>query len=609
MHAFKIKAISAGLFFPFIIVFVYSTNIYSGLVISKNLFLLITIALILCCFSFRFIFIRQVNMSFSFFDGLFALFMFYISISAHDMALKMIPLFLLSYYFLMTAVGQNTQKSSLLYHYALFIIVIMAAFESLIGLLQNYSIDLTGLAYYYKISGTFGTPTLFIAMITPAIPTALTVYYLNDKPFYKNFSLIGLALIIMVLPLTLNRASWLAAAIGTAVFFILKNHEIIKTWINNNLIKKIGLIIAPVVILLTFITALYFIRPTSADSRLLIWRISYNMFKDNPITGIGFGNYSHKYMDYQADFFKDDSHVEKYSMIAGNVNHAHNEFIQLLVETGIIGLSLFLAILFYMYYHSLSLLFSHKLKKEDALILNGALSSISAILVIAFFGFYFYFPYISIYFIVYLALISHILRKNKIKSHTIILNKPLRIIFAFVTLFLLFQTSKTAYTEISSRKNWQEALTLAMYKQPQLAIEKYKIIYTSQKNNGEFLYMFGATYITIDSLKKGLALLEKSLLNYNNPKIYIALGNGYEKSGQYKRAIKNYKTAGYMMPHEFYPHYLLAKIYYKIKKYNMALDEAELIINKPVKIKSPAIIQIKDKMEQLRNKIQKRTYK
>ena len=591
------------LLLPLISGLFYSTNLYSGIEISKDIFLFVSISFTLCLLSIFFI-LKKLNISISVFDVLFTAFVLFLAIKGDGIFIQAIPILFLIYYSLFAADYQNFKKSQLLYLSFLFIIIILAGIESLIGLLQNYSIDLTGLAYYYKISGTFGAPTLFIAMITQAIPAALAVYYLKDKAFYKNFSLTVLALIILVLPLTHNRASWLAAAIGTAVFFILKHHQIIKKWINHNPIKKAGLFIAPFIILLSLITALYFIRPASADSRLLIWRISYNMFKDNPVTGIGFGNYSHKYMDYQADFFKDEGNVEKYSMIAGNVNHAHNEFIQLLVETGIIGFALFLAIIFYIYYHSLSLLFSKKLNKEDALILSGALSAVSSILVIAFFGFYFYFPYLSIFFIGYLALISHILRNNKIKSHTLLLNKPLRIIFALVSLFLLFQASKTAYAEISSRKIWQEALTLAMYKQPQLAIEKYKTIYTSQKNNGEYLYMFGATYITIDSLKEGLALLEKAGLNYNNPKLYIALGKGYEKYGKYYKAIENYKTAGYMMPHQLFPHYLLAGVYYKRKQYRIALYEARLVLNKPIKIDSPAVHQMRKEMESLITKIE-----
>jgi len=597
------------LLLPLISVLFYSLNLYSGIEISKDWFLVVSIAFTFCLFAVYVLFKKQFKISFSIFDLLFTAFLLFLTIRGASVFAMAIPVLFLIYYFLLTAVYQNIKKPHIFHLVFFFTILILAVIESVIGILQNYSVDLTGLSYFYKISGTFGAPTLFIALITPAIPIALSVYYLKDKASYKNFALTALALIILVLPLTHNRASWLAAVMGTAVFFILKNYELIKTWINNNLLKKIGLFIAPVVVLLTIGTALYLIRPASANSRLLIWRISYNMCKDKPVTGIGFGNFANKYMDYQAQFFKDESHMEKYSMITGNVNHAHNEYIQLSVETGIIGLALFLAILFYIFYHSLSLLFSHGLNKEESLFLIGALSAITSILVIAFFGFYFYFPYLTVFFIVYLALISHILGKNKIKRHTFLINKPLRILLAFISIFLLVLTSKNAYAEISSREIWQKALTLALYKQPQIAINKYKSIYSLQKDNGEYLYMLGATYISMDSVKKGLALLEKSRLNYNNPKLYIALGRGYEKSGKYVQAAENYKIAGYMMPHEFYPHYVLANMYYKIQKYTLALEEAETVINKPVKIESPAVFQMKNKMEQLRNKIQTRIYK
>lgn len=65
--------------------------------------------------------------------------------------------------------------------------------------------------------------------------------------------------------------------------------------------------------------------------RLEIWKSCFKIIKDNLITGIGFGT-----------LFK---YITSYSsVVKPNVEHCHNLYIQIIIETGIIGFSLFLFI-------------------------------------------------------------------------------------------------------------------------------------------------------------------------------------------------------------------------------------------------------------------------
>lgn len=63
--------------------------------------------------------------------------------------------------------------------------------------------------------------------------------------------------------------------------------------------------------------------------RLLIWGTSLRIFLAHPITGIGLGNFQHFYQQY----------LQEPSRIFG---HAHNDFLNVAVNAGIIGLSAFL---------------------------------------------------------------------------------------------------------------------------------------------------------------------------------------------------------------------------------------------------------------------------
>jgi len=84
----------------------------------------------------------------------------------------------------------------------------------------------------------------------------------------------------------------------------------------------------------------------SINTRLLIWKTTFEMIKDRPILGSGIGSFKMNYLDYQAEFLKDNSYYIKYS---GKAGEAHNEYLQIGAELGIIGLGLFLAIIFIFY--------------------------------------------------------------------------------------------------------------------------------------------------------------------------------------------------------------------------------------------------------------------
>lgn len=69
----------------------------------------------------------------------------------------------------------------------------------------------------------------------------------------------------------------------------------------------------------------------SVTERFLMWRSAFNAIADNPLMGVGFGNYESA---YQEKYMLDDAR-ERYQ------GHAHNVYLQFWAETGLPGLILF----------------------------------------------------------------------------------------------------------------------------------------------------------------------------------------------------------------------------------------------------------------------------
>lgn len=77
-------------------------------------------------------------------------------------------------------------------------------------------------------------------------------------------------------------------------------------------------------------------QETSVRQRLMIWQISLLMTKDNPIIGKGVGTYKYHYLWYQGKFFENPKNKDKLNLAVW-AREAHNEYVQILAEMGMVG--------------------------------------------------------------------------------------------------------------------------------------------------------------------------------------------------------------------------------------------------------------------------------
>ncbi len=122
----------------------------------------------------------------------------------------------------------------------------------------------------------------------------------------------------------------------------------------------------------------------ATSGRSLIWKSTLRMIKDHPLLGVGLGRFGYHYPFYQAEFLK--------GLKGGgplNAKRTHNEYLQVLAETGIGGFICFVLFLFFLYKRLVLLL---RKKGSENLGFLALASGISAGLVGAFFSFPFHLP-------------------------------------------------------------------------------------------------------------------------------------------------------------------------------------------------------------------------
>src|SRR4030042_2389840 len=150
---------------------------------------------------------------------------------------------------------------------------------------------------------------------------------------------IGLMSIAINLYLTKSFGAWLAIAVSLSIYFWLKYSKIWQK-------KYIAVFL---IIFLIFIGWAGFDKfeniknlgdRSSLASRTIIWESAVLMIQNNPLFGIGPGNFQNKYLEYQKYF---PPYLE------WSVPQPHNLFMTFWLESGLVGLIGFIWILFFFF--------------------------------------------------------------------------------------------------------------------------------------------------------------------------------------------------------------------------------------------------------------------
>lgn len=187
-----------------------------------------------------------------------------------------------------------------------------------------------GLSGMSRANGFYGHPMTLGGWLCIFLPLLLIEFF-ERKLLGKYYWLAGLAFCICCAGLVFNatRGAWLAVTVvctALLLYYMFKSKRNLATSI-----IFIALISAVLVNNPKFMHRLDtiddFNKYQSNTERILIWQSAWNMFKDHPVFGVGLGqyteNYQQKYISPQAK--------------EPNLTHAHNNFMQMLAENGIVG--------------------------------------------------------------------------------------------------------------------------------------------------------------------------------------------------------------------------------------------------------------------------------
>lgn len=481
------------------------------------------------------------------------------------------------------------------------LLILLGIYELGIGCFQCLGVCINSWSSQ-TVCGTFNNPgpySIFIVILLPiAFFYALRINSLcNEKRLISKvviiLSLVYFVVSIIVLAVSLSRASWLAGIIscGLVLWLTIRKNRELK-------IKRKYVIIA-VCSFILFVGFVYKIKENSADGRLLIWKISTTIMKESFICGVGHGRFPSAYGEAQEIYFRAKQGTKHEEYIAGAPEFAYNEYIQVLVEYGIIGLLALILVIGYSFYH---------LRFVNSPYKTPLLGAFSALLVVSFFSYPFHNLYTCLLAIFIMALVTFLpdQRYSQKKINIIYTVLSLSLGFAFYIVCTSFGTLgniKIAYCQWNILKPYFNAGRFSEI------VKNYKTLYPYLSSDAGYLFEYGQCLSRTGSLAESNQILQKGLCYSGDPMFLNIIGKNLQKMGQYKDAEEMFYKSYYRIPHKIYPLYLLMNLYEEQGKDDKVRLMVRRIIMQKEKITSLETMYIKKKAKEKLKEIALKTYR
>lgn len=539
--------------------------------------------------SFVFSFFKDLHFRFSFTDGWLLAFSGYWFLR-HYVSGNVCPtsallfLLLIAVYFLIRvlfSIDRNSRPFLLVFLYLTGIIEVIWGLGQLYGFWDTYH-------SLYKFTGSLFNPGPYSGLLATLFPLALGQSLektdKNTSGFLRSAGLICSVSILLLLPAGMSRSAWLAAICGSS--WVLLRHFPLPDTLRQFYAKKriyfFLLLAAGALFVAGAGQGMYKLKKASADGRLLIWQISGTAVREAPLTGQGPGSFAGIYGNTQASYFATHPHSSEEEYLAGTPRYAFNEYLQISLELGIIGLILFTGLV-------LSAL-RQAFKQQQ----SGLAGALTAFLVFAFFSYPLRILPLSLLFFMLLAACS---------SPASTPLSPGRRLF-FHLLFLTFcgvciRAGYQLHEQQNYLQQWQEEKKYFDMEIYEGTVDHYRRLYPQLKEFAPFLFEYGQCLSKTGQFQESIWVLSEGAQKSSDPMFYNIIGKNELALGHYKAAEAAFMQAFHRVPHRLYPLYLLAKLHLYNGHYEKARQIIRQALEQKPKVMSPAIEDMKNELKKL----------
>jgi tetratricopeptide (TPR) repeat protein len=335
---------------------------------------------------------------------------------------------------------------------------------------------------------------------------------------------------------------------------------------------------------------LFHFKEDSSLGRLFVWKVSLLNIKEYIFNGVGFGGFEYQYNKWQAEYFMNHPDDIANAQLADYISFAYNEFLHVFIETGIIGLFIFIAVIYFVIRNTLI-----RIKKGNKITLLFIIPfsiSFFSFVTISLISYPLQNIHLLIFFFTLIAILSYdmpsLIEINRFRM-------PITIAILFMT--AAFSFSRFVY--IKPYMKWKEADISYHNEDYSLSVQIYSNTIDYLGKDALFLQYYGKSLQMAGEHSKSVEILTESIKKRTDQQAYICLAIDNIGMQMYDSAETNLLYASSLIPNRLYPVYLLAKVFYSIDD----LEKAKMYVNKglniPVKIPSSAISEMRTELNYL----------
>ncbi|MFD1258561.1 O-antigen ligase family protein [Mucilaginibacter terrae] len=473
-----------------------------------------------------------------------------------------------------------------------------ASLEAFVCLLQ-YAGIVESLNSYFAVTGTWNNPNITAIFLAISIPSLIFVI-LNPGRIPRYIITISVLLIVLALFSLKCRTALLGAGL---VMMLCGHYQYNIIGRLKAAVKKNNLILVGVVLL--FITGCLFIykaKQSSSDGRLFIWKLSLLMAADQPLTGYGYGTFERNYNLYQQHYIADGRATPKELRNAGNVNMAYNELFENLVEGGLIGTILIVALLVTLLKLPANILISAKSTTDKVVkqrLATGISSSqlayagIAAFILMGVTNFAIQAIPVYIIFLFYAGMLAA--NAQVLTADTVALGKTVTknsvmpvftgMIILLAGLIILYHQIPVAQAQLKN-KYASELSKAGKFKQAETILVGLK---TKLYNSEAYWRILANAQVKQKKYQAALISYKNAQRLTSNPDTYHESARCYKALGMLKDAEKSYLIAKNMEPTRFLHRYALMELYTTTGQRDASLHMADEILGLKAKVPSEQV--------------------
>ncbi len=457
------------------------------------------------------------------------------------------------------------------------------------GLLQLYGF-LPSNHYLYRLTGPFFNPGPYSGYLAMLLPVCLHGW-LADTGNRRYAWMVAFALMFCILPAAMSRSAWVAIIVS--LLWVLARQKgwfaVVKKALRHTPGQTVSITMAGMLVIIAAGLLLFQLKPDSVRGRILIWKNTCQVVAERPLTGYGPGTFQREYGKAQAAHFASGEATPAEERVAGYAEYAFNDYLQLLVEGGLILLLPLLAAGIYVFRQGMR-------RRED-----GFCGALMAFAVFALSSY----PLQILPFGMLLAVLGAACIGAQPYERRAERNSFFRPALQCLLSLLCLAGSGLAVWKLHGLAHlgyqWYVANSLYYSQLYEDAARSYEAIYRPLCYHPEFLKNYAGALNAEGKPLEACQVLNRARMVSCDFNILNAQGRYYQSAKQYQEAEQCFRQSLLLAPERLYPYYLLAKLYNEPGYLNIekAKQMAKIVLTKAPKVHSRAVDEMREEMKHL----------